>query len=98
MAVDEKLKIQYEKAFWENQPDISAGEVRARNNDVISLKVARDQEKFTVKLLTTNGEYLFHINPVAARALAVLLFKGINQMGWAEIEMVFSPDKEVREH
>jgi hypothetical protein len=98
MAVDEKLKSQYEKDFWENQPGISAEETRARNIDVVSLRVTTDMERFAVKLLTNNDQYLFHINPVAARALAILLLKGIDQIGWAQIEMVQLSDEEVPTH
>ena len=87
MVVDEALKIQYEKSFLKNRPQISEEEAKARNNNVNSLHVISDKELFSVKLATNEGEYLFHINPVAARALALLLFKGINLLGWAEIDI-----------
>lgn len=98
MAVEEKLKSQYEKDFWENQPGISAEETRARDNDVVSLRVTTDMERFAVKILTNNDQYLFHINPVAARALAILLLKGIDQIGWGQIEMAHLSDEEVPTH
>ena len=98
MAVDDKLKSQYEKDFWENQPGISAEETRARNINVVSLRVTTDMELFAVKLLTNNDQYLFHINPVAAKVLATLLLKGIEQIGWAQIEMVQISDEEVPTH
>ncbi len=87
MAVDEKLKSQYEKDFWQNPPGISAEETRALDLEVVSLRVTTDIERFAVKILTNNDKYLFHINAVAARALAILLLKGIDQIGWGQLRL-----------
>ncbi len=87
MAVDEKLKSQYEKDFWQNPPGISAEETRALDLEVVSLRVTTDIERFAVKILTNNDQNLFHINPVAARALAILLLESIDQIGWSQLRL-----------